>query len=240
LGRAGVGRSRVGRLDSEAAAPERRNACSTGSSDDHDFERDTRPWRVTSQELSMPAQVQTLLITGMPASGKTSFGDWLRDNRGYVHVDLDAADCLKTAGLPPFWTEKERVASLDTGRLREFVRHLRTVGKPSVLTWTFPTDLVDFTREMTSFGVVAWWFEADRLASRVKYASRNTVLRNGVYSRGKPDTTLFDRYVGAVNSNWARIAPIFGERIIRTLGADGRFVDPVSICDRLQVAAKAA
>jgi hypothetical protein len=240
LGRAGVGRSRVGRLDSEAAAPERRNACSTGSSDHHDFERDTRPWRVTSQELPMPAQVHTLLITGMPASGKTSFGDWLRDNRGYVHVDLDAADCLKTAGLPPFWTEKERVASLDTGRLREFVRHLRTVGKPSVLTWTFPTDLVDFTREMTSFGVVAWWFEADRLASRVKYASRNTVLRNGVYSRGKPDTTLFDRYVGAVNSNWARIAPIFGERIIRTLGADGRFVDPVSICDRLQVAAKAA
>ena len=116
----------------------------------------------------------------------------------------------------------------------------RTIGKPSVLTWTFPTDLVDFTREMTSFGVIAWWFEADRLASRQRYAGRNTVLRNGVYSRGKPDTTLFDRYVGAVNSNWARIAPIFGERIIRTLGADGRFVDPVSICDRLQAAAKAA
>ena len=188
----------------------------------------------------MPAQVQTLLITGMPASGKTSFGDWLRDNRGYVHVDLDAADCLKAAGLPPFWTEKERVASLDSGRLREFVRHLRTVGKSSVLTWTFPTDLVDFTREMTSFGVVAWWFEADRLAARQRYAGRNTVLRNGVYARGKPDTTLFDRYVGAVSSNWARIAPIFGERIIRTLGADGRFVDPVSICDRLQATAKAA
>ena len=188
----------------------------------------------------MPIQVHTLLITGMPASGKTSFGDWLRDNRGYVHADLDAADCLKTAGLPPFWTEKERISSLDSGRLREFVRHLRTLSKPSVLTWTFPTDLVDFGREMTSFGIVAWWFEADRLASRQRYASRSTILRNGVYSRGKSDTTLFDRYVGAVSSNWARIAPIFGERIIRTLGADGRFVDPVSICDRLQAAAKAA
>jgi hypothetical protein len=184
--------------------------------------------------------VQTLLICGMPASGKTSFGDWLRDNRGYIHADLDAASCLKAAGLPPFWTEKERIANLDSGRLREFVRHLRTVGKPSVLTWTFPTDMVDFGREMTSFGVVAWWFEADRLASRQRYAARNTVLRNGVYAKGKPDTTLFDRYVGAVSSNWARIAPIFGDRIIRTLGSDGRFIDPVSIFDRLTTAVKAA
>lgn len=183
---------------------------------------------------SVPSTTQTLLISGMPACGKTSFGDWLRDNRGYVHVDLDAADCLKSAGLPPFWTEKERVATLDSDRLREFIRHLRTIGKPSVLTWSFPTDLVDFVREMTSFGVIAWWFEADRLAARHRYAARGTVLRNGVYTRGKPDTTLFDRYVASVSSNWARIAPIFGERIIRTLGADGRFVDPVSIVDRLQ------
>ena len=190
--------------------------------------------------MPAPVAVQIILICGMPASGKTSFGDWLRDNRGYVHADLDAANCLKSAGLPPFWTEKERIANLDSGRLREFVRHLRTVGKPSVLTWTFPTDMVDFGREMTSFGVVAWWFEADRLAARQRYAARNTVLRNGVYSKGKPDTTLFDRYVGSVASNWARIAPIFGDRIIRTLGADGRFVDPVSIFDRLATAVKAA
>ena len=187
----------------------------------------------------MATNVHTLLISGMPASGKTSFGDWLRDNRGYVHADLDAADCLKAAGLPPFWSEKERVANLDSGRLREFVRHLRTIGKPSVLTWTFPTDLVDFVREMTSFGVSAWWFEADRLAARQRYAVRGTVLRNGVYTRGKPDTTLFDRYVASVSSNWARIAPIFGERVIRTLAQDGRFVDPVSICDRLQAAVSA-
>jgi hypothetical protein len=188
----------------------------------------------------MPTQVQSILISGMPASGKTSFGDWLRDNRGYVHVDLDAANCLKTAGLPPFWTEKERISNLDSGRLREFVRHLKTMPNPTVLTWTFPADLVDFGREMTSFGVVAWWFEADRLAARQRYASRNTVLRNGVYARGKPDTTLFDRYVGAVSSNWARISPIFGDRVIRALGSDGRFVDPVSIFDRLQTAVKAA
>lgn len=188
----------------------------------------------------MPSTVQTLLICGMPASGKTSFGDWLRDNRTYVHVDLDAADCLKAAGLPPFWTEKERVANLDSGRLREFVRHLRTVGKPSALTWTFPTDLVDFVREMTTFGVSAWWFEADRLAARQRYAARGTVLRNGVYSKGKPDTTLFDRYVASVSNNWARMAPIFGDRIIRTLGSDGRFMDPVSICDRIQAGMTAA
>ena len=175
-----------------------------------------------------------LLISGQPASGKTAFGDWLRDNRGYLHVDLDAADCLKTAGLPPFWKEKERIANLDSGRLREFVRHVRSLGKPAVLTWAFPTDLVDFARELTSFGVTAWWFEADRLAARQRYAARSTVLRNGVYMRAKPDTTLFDRYVAAVSSNWARIAPIFGDRVIRTLAPDGRFVDPVSIVDRLE------
>ena len=181
-----------------------------------------------------PHAVQNLLISGIPASGKTSFGDWLRDSRGYLHVDLDLADCLKITGLPPFWSEKERIADLDTSRLREFVRHLKTLGKPAVLTWGFNTDLIDFVRELTGFGVTAWWFEADRLAARTRYASRNTVLRNGVYSRGKPDTALFDRYVATVSSNWARMAPLFGERVIRSLGADGRYVDPVSIFDRIQ------
>ncbi|HKO15203.1 MAG TPA: hypothetical protein VJU87_03135 [Gemmatimonadaceae bacterium] len=183
--------------------------------------------------------VQPLLICGMPASGKTSFGDWLRDTRGYLHLDLEAADCLTSTGLPPFWTDKERISALDSGRVRELVRHLKTLAKPVVMTWGFQPDLTDFVREMTGFGVTAWWFEADRLAARHRYATRGTVLRNGIYTRGKPDTTLFDRYVSAVSSNWARIAPLFGERIIRTLGPDGRYADPVTVYDRIEAGMRA-
>jgi hypothetical protein len=182
----------------------------------------------------MASNAQILLISGIPASGKTSFGNWLRDNRGFLHVDLEAADCLKSTGLPPFWSEKERIADLDSGRLRDFVRHLKSLGGDAALSWGFNTDLIDFVRELTTFGVTAWWFEADRLAARQRYVARGTVLRNGVYMRGTPDTNLFDRYVASVSSNWSRIAPIFGERVIRTLSSDGRFLDPVSICDRIK------
>jgi len=147
----------------------------------------------------MPAQLQTLLITGMPASGKTSFGDWLRDNRGYVHVDLDAADCLKTAGLPPFWTEKERVAALDSGRLREFVRHLRTVGRSSVLTWTFPTDLVDFTRaeiaELIRLGCEYIQIDAPQYAALL-----DEKMREGYRQRGADPDKMLDACVELDNA----------------------------------------
>ena len=35
-----------------------------------------------------------LLICGMPTSGKTNFGNWLRDTHGWLHLDLELADCL--------------------------------------------------------------------------------------------------------------------------------------------------
>ena len=38
-----------------------------------------------------------ILITGIPGSGKTTIGNYLRDERGYLHVDVEAL----IQGAPP-------------------------------------------------------------------------------------------------------------------------------------------
>jgi hypothetical protein len=177
-----------------------------------------------------------LLICGIPASGKTTFGNWLRDNHNFVHLDLELRDCLAANGLPQFWPD-QRIWNLDSTELRLFIRHLHSLDRNTVMTWGFHTDLIALVQEMVSAGVTAWWFEADRLAARQRFAARQTIIRNGVLQPGTADPARFDDTVGSLVRQWAQIAPIFDGHVIRTLGADGNYLRPAAIFDRMQGAA---
>jgi hypothetical protein len=108
-----------------------------------------------------------------------------------------------------------------------------------VMTWGFHTDLIALVQEMVSAGVTAWWFEADRLAARQKFSARQTSIRNGVPQPDTADPARFDDATGALVRHWAQIAPIFGDRVVRTLSPDGEYLSPATIFDRIQKAAGA-
>jgi hypothetical protein len=185
----------------------------------------------------MKAHPLVLLICGMPASGKTTFGNWLRDTHNFVHLDLELRDCLTSNGLPHFWPE--RIWNLDSAELGEFIHYLHSLDRNTVMTWGFHTGLIAFVQDLVSAGVTAWWFEADRLAARQRFEARQTIIRNGVLQSGTPDPARFDDTTGSFAREWAQIAPIFGSHVIRTLGPDGKYLSPTAIFDRIRGAAGA-
>jgi hypothetical protein len=167
-----------------------------------------------------------LLICGMPASGKTTFGNWLRDTHGYLHLDLEAGDCLGANGLPAFWSR--RVWELDAAGLVAFVQYLLNQERHTVMTWGFAVDdhCISIVEGMLAAGVVTWWFEADRLAARQSFQERPAGLPGSPRLLGAPDLRRFDEQVAAIASHWAQIAPAFCDRVVRTLDGDGIYLRP--------------
>ena len=41
----------------------------------------------------------SLLLAGLPATGKSSFGNWLEENKGYFHLDFDEEDIIQERGF---------------------------------------------------------------------------------------------------------------------------------------------
>ncbi len=161
---------------------------------------------------------QLLLICGMPATGKTTFGDWLRDEHGYFHLDLESRDCLASNGLPPLWPE--RIWNLDKSRLTDVFAYLRSLHRGTVMTWAFHTDLIPLVADLVRHGCQPWWFEGDRLAARKAHGMRKRIITQGVAHPGAPDMQAYDSYVASLVQHWAGIAPIFGGNILRTLHPD--------------------
>jgi hypothetical protein len=160
-----------------------------------------------------------LLVCGLPATGKTTFGDWLRAVHGYRHLDLETRDCLAVNGLPAFWPE--RIWNLDATGLTQFFAYLRTLDTGTALTWAFHTDLIPLVADLVRHGCVPWWFEGDRLALRQAHWSRQRVFTDGVVHLGEPDMLHYDAYVASLVCQWGAIAPIFGDHILHTVAPDG-------------------
>ena len=165
----------------------------------------------------------------MPATGKTTFGDWLRDTHGYIHLDLESRDCLAASGLRQFWPN--RIWDLDPAGLHQFFASLRSLARGTVLTWAFHTDLIPLVRDLVQRGCAPWWFEGDRLACRAAHRRRKRVIRQGVAQPGEPDMQHYDAYVASLVAHWAAIERIFGDHIIRSPRPDGTYLQPDAIFD---------
>ena len=87
-----------------------------------------------------------LLICGVPGSGKTTFGNWLRDNHGYTHYDLE----------------------------REL--YLGITQEPNaVVTWGYAPDCIESKKVVLKFikaGYLPVWFGGDWEHSYNRYAKR--------------------------------------------------------------------
>jgi hypothetical protein len=181
------------------------------------------------QDMNSPGHV--LLICGMPASGKTTFGNWLRDTRGWLHLDLELSDCLTANSLPLFWSR--RIWELDAPSLQSFIQHLRSLDRSTVMTWGFHIDCLPLIETMAAADAVPWWFEVDRLAARQVFVGRQTIIRDGLPQPGTPDPAAFDRQFGTMASHWAAISAVFGNQIVRALTPDGAYLHPEVILARL-------
>ena len=111
------------------------------------------------------------LISGIPASGKSTFCRWLEENKGFLHLNVEEDGVLERHGLATAWE-----ALFDKGATAApFVEALERFKRPVAIDWGFPPECLDIVRKLFDAGVMLWWFAADWAVARRKFKERGTL-----------------------------------------------------------------
>ena len=106
---------------------------------------------------------RALLVSGIPAAGKSWFGRYLARDHGFAHYDLECH--------PPGWPHPDLKVLWDQSR-SSFVEELRRRHGSVVLDWGFPSHCVSWVRELQAASVQLVWFECDIDRARALFVER--------------------------------------------------------------------
>jgi hypothetical protein len=147
-----------------------------------------------------------ILLSGTPATGKTSFGKYLARERDFAHYDLE-----KENGWPRPQLKREWQTSRSG-----FVKALREQHARVVLDWGFPPECYQWVKELRGCGVMLVWFEGDIEAARRAF-------------KGPPEA--FE--VQCCKINRANYPAELNCLVIPALSENGRFLDQREIESRV-------
>jgi hypothetical protein len=142
-----------------------------------------------------------ILIAGIPATGKSSYADWLASQKGFLHLDVEKEGVLARAGLEEVWYDMFASSSVD-----RFTGALRRIGRPVTIDWGLPPNCLPIVELLASSGVEIWWFDGDREAARESFIKRATV-----------PVAALDVQMAKIEKGWPDIARVFASRIIETV-----------------------
>lgn len=159
-------------------------------------------------------ETSLLLIAGIPATGKSHFGRWLKREHRYVHVDIEKPGRLQNIGLATAWNACFNANNDVAG----FVSTLRALSTHVVLDWGFPPECLDMVREMKREGVEIWWFDGDRVEARNQFLTRRTV-----------PVCKLDIQIKKIKFHWQDIINLFGPNQIDVIDSSGQRMPPEEI-----------
>jgi hypothetical protein len=111
------------------------------------------------------------MLSGIPATGKSTYGRWLAETNGVLHLDLENGD-LDRHGLEAAWAASTSSAPEPP---EVFVQALLKLNRRVAIDWGFPPEWLPFVKALHAAGVRAWWFDGDRDAARRRFIQRGTV-----------------------------------------------------------------
>jgi hypothetical protein len=118
---------------------------------------------VTSNTSSPPLSPALIVVAGVPAAGKTHFGEYLQTHHGFLHLEFEAQDRWP-ASLRDAWRR---------GDLQGFVAGVWAERRPVVFTWGFlPQEQAPLARYLRDQGARLVWFDADPAAARAAFIER--------------------------------------------------------------------
>jgi hypothetical protein len=150
----------------------------------------------------VPRQI-ILLLSGIPATGKSEFARHLAQEHGFAHYDLERD--------PHGWPHPELHGAWSTDRAA-FVALLRKNHDRVVLDWGFPISCLSWAEQLQDRGVRLIWLDGD-----VDRAREAFVRRGGI------DVMAFDGQVGRIQR--AAYPGSLGCLVIPALSATGTFLD---------------
>ena len=159
------------------------------------------------------------LISGIPASGKSTFCKWLEEKKGFLHLDVEEAGVLDRYGLATAWNTLFDV----TGTAAPFIEVLDTFNRPVVIDWGFPPEHLNAVRKLFDGGVMLWWFAADWAVARRKFIARGN----------KGPVAVFDIQLRKIEAALPEINALFGSHKEYTLPSTGIYPPPDQIWESM-------
>jgi hypothetical protein len=155
-----------------------------------------------------------LLISGIPASGKSTFCKWLEEQKGFLHLDVEEDGVLDRHGLATVWD----ALFAANATAAPFIEALDGFGRPVAIDWGFPPECLDAVRNLFESGVMLWWFAADWAVARRKFAER-----------GYPFVQDFDVQIRKIEAALPDINVLFGSHVVYALPSTGIYTPPETI-----------
>ena len=152
-----------------------------------------------------------LLISGIPASGKSTFCRWLGEKKGFLHLDVEKPGVLDRYGLATAWATLFDAST----SAAPFVQTLDGFKRPVVIDWGFPPECLNTVRKLSEGGVMLWWFAADWAVARRKFKERGTIPMG-----------LFDIQIRKIEAALPEINALFGTHVEYALPSTGIYTPP--------------
>lgn len=159
----------------------------------------------------MIPQQTIVLLSGIPACGKSHFAAHLAAKDGFVHYDLEC--------YPTGWPCQDLHSVWDESRA-DFVGQLRERHQRVVLDWGFPPEFQSWVDELRSHGVRLIWLDGNVACAREKFIAR-----------GCGSVEAFERQVEKILR--AGYPKSLGCEIIVTLPTGGTFMTEAEIEQRM-------
>ena len=154
------------------------------------------------------------LISGIPASGKSSFCRWLGEKKGFLHLNVEKPGVLDQYGLAPAWNTLVGVDATAA----PFMGALAKMKCPVVIDWGFPPEHLDAVRKLFKAGIMLWWFAADWAVARRKFQLRRY-----------PHVQDFDIQIRKIEAALPEINALFRSHVEYALPSTGIYTSPEKI-----------
>jgi hypothetical protein len=150
-----------------------------------------------------------LLVAGIPASGKSSFGRWMSQQHRFRHEDLEK--------------HSNHLEWLQRKPARSFIDEVRWGQPDFILDWGFPPNASTLAtvRRLVEAGMTPWWFDGDRTAALESFLARGSPLRDWEVQMPK------------IEANWGEIEAIFGSNHIEAVSRGPVYTPPENIYEQM-------
>jgi hypothetical protein len=176
--------------------------------------------------LSRP-RAKILLLSGIPASLKSTYAGWLEREKGFLRLDFD--ELLWGKG------PKRKLRSIATLQrsMPSFIEGTRRRASPTIIDWGLPSESLQTVGMFKEAGAELWWFDGNRQAARASFITRAREKEQLTGDFLNNRMRAFDQQIAFIEQAWPSIQALFQPHIIKTVKRGPTYMPPEDIFQRM-------